>query len=270
MKISVVTISFNQAHFLERTIRSVISQHGVDFEYIIADPGSTDGSREIIKHYRAYFKHIIFKKDDGPADGLNKAFEKATGDIYFYLNSDDTVEPDAFTTALHEFERDPDLEVLCGHAWAVDENDVRLRRIWSDPWSPGAQAFGAAIQMQPSTYIRAESYKKVGGFNPENRSNWDGELMLNLFLAGAKTKIINQFMSNYRLHATSITGSGKEASLHAAWQQRQFRMIKGRDMRTTDRVLRCFWLVYRQISNPSAFFERLFHGPIFRRKINAG
>jgi glycosyltransferase involved in cell wall biosynthesis len=88
MKISVVTVSFNQAAFLERAIRSVIDQGYKNLEYIIVDPGSTDGSREIIERYRNYFTQVILSPDDGPADGLNKGFAHATGDICAYVNSD--------------------------------------------------------------------------------------------------------------------------------------------------------------------------------------
>ncbi len=78
MKVSVVTISYNQAEFLEQCIRSVIEQDYDDIEYIVVDPGSTDGSRDIIEKYHDYIDHIIFEPDCGPADGLNKGFAHAT------------------------------------------------------------------------------------------------------------------------------------------------------------------------------------------------
>ena len=96
LKISVVTISYNQAEFLERCIESVLNQNYPNLEYIIVDPGSTDGSRDIIKRYEKVFSHILLDPDNGPADGLNKGFAKATGDILYFINSDDVVLPDAF------------------------------------------------------------------------------------------------------------------------------------------------------------------------------
>jgi len=93
MKFSIVTISYNQAQFLEKAILSVLNQEGVGLEYIVVDPGSTDGSREIIERYRDRFGHVVFEKDHGPADGLNKGFQYATGDVYGYLNSDDVLLP---------------------------------------------------------------------------------------------------------------------------------------------------------------------------------
>ena len=73
-RVSIVTISFNQEKFLERTIRSVLAQDYPEIEYIVVDPGSTDGSRDIIERYRDRIAHVIFEPDKGPSDGLNKGF----------------------------------------------------------------------------------------------------------------------------------------------------------------------------------------------------
>ncbi|MCB1155752.1 glycosyltransferase, partial [bacterium] len=88
MKVSVVTLSFNQADYLERAIRSVVEQDHDDIEYIVVDPGSTDGSRDIIERYRDRIATVITDPDKGPPDGLNKGFAAATGDIYAYMNAD--------------------------------------------------------------------------------------------------------------------------------------------------------------------------------------
>ncbi len=269
MKISVVTISYNQVKFLERTIRSVIEQKDAAFEYIIVDSGSTDGSRELIERFRGAFAATILEPDAGPADGLNKGFARATGEIFFCLNSDDTVEPGAFASVLAEFARDPELDIVCGHGWVVDQDDRRLRRAWSDPYSPLAVAYGASIQIQPSTYFRSEMFHKVGGFNVKNRSGWDGELFVDMCLAGARVKILDRFMSSYRLHEESITTAGVAAERMRDWRRRLFRKIMGRDMSVADKYLEIPWRLYRQVRNPKAFFERLFHGPIYRRKLRA-
>ena len=270
MKFSVVTISFNQSAFLERCIRSVIGQTGVDIEYIICDPGSTDGSREIIERYRDAFAAVLLEPDKGPADGLNRGFARATGDVFFYLNSDDTIEPGAFQTAAAEFARDPMLDMLCGHAWVVDENDRRLRRVWSDPYNRLSQAYSASIQIQPSTYIRAAMFRKAGGFNIANRSNWDGELFVDMCLAGARTKVIDSFMSNYRVHSQSITGTGGDREKLDAWRRRCFEKLMGREKTKMDSYLRAFWLLRRQLRNPPAFFERLLHGPVTGSAVRKG
>ena len=99
------------------------------------DPGSTDNSREIIEHYGDRIGHIVFEKDQGPADGLNKGFAKATGEIFGYLNADDLLEPGALEKAGAFFERHPNVDVICGHCWITDPDDKRLRRAWSEPFT---------------------------------------------------------------------------------------------------------------------------------------
>src|SRR3546814_9345633 len=104
MRFSVVTISYNQAKFLRRAIDSVLNQSGVDLEYIVVDPGSSDDSRAIIDSYGDRIGHRVYEPDQGPADGLNKGFAHATGDIYYYLNSDVTVELGALRSEEHTSE----------------------------------------------------------------------------------------------------------------------------------------------------------------------
>ena len=100
MKVSVVTVSFNQARFLERAIRSVLGQDYDDIEYIVVDPGSTDGSRAIVERWRDRIDRIILEPDRGPPDGLNKGFAAATGEIFAYLNADDALLPGAVRAAV--------------------------------------------------------------------------------------------------------------------------------------------------------------------------
>jgi glycosyltransferase involved in cell wall biosynthesis/acetyltransferase-like isoleucine patch superfamily enzyme len=267
MKISVVTISFNQKEFLERTIRSVAAQTYRDFEYIIVDPGSTDGSRELIEAHRDHFAHIIFEKDRGPADGLNMGFARATGDIYFYLNSDDTITPDAFQTAVDAFRADPNADVLCGNAWIVDGDDRRLRRAWSDPYNLRAAGYGQCIVIQPSTYIRASRFKAIGGFNGENRSSWDGELIVDLALSGARVKRLNAFISHYRLHGASITGTGSSREVLRENEKRTFRKVIGREPNRLDPPLRRLYWLRRKVVNAPDALERVLRGRIFMRDL---
>lgn len=99
MKLTVVTISHNQSEYLEECMNSVLSQNA-DVEYIVVDALSGDGSIDILKAAEHRLSRLIVEKDNGPAHGLNKGFGCASGDIYYYLNSDDVVVPNAFREAL--------------------------------------------------------------------------------------------------------------------------------------------------------------------------
>ena len=95
MKFSVVTISFNQRQYLMEALTSVLAQDYPAIEYIVVDPGSTDGSRELIESFRSRLDRVIFEPDQGAAEGLNKGFQQASGDIFGFLNSDDVLLPGA-------------------------------------------------------------------------------------------------------------------------------------------------------------------------------
>lgn len=267
MKFSIVTISLNQMEFLERTILSVIRQEGIDFEYIIVDPGSTDGSREIIERYREHFVHVVYEKDQGPAHGLNRGFELATGDVYCYLNSDDTYEPDVLRRVARFLREHSEFDVVCGHAWVIDRCDNRLRRVWSEPFERLPVAYGAAVQVQPSTFIRREAFLKAGGFNIENKSGWDAELLDELYLSGSRIGIINEFLSNYRLHAVSITNSGRLMEQMIKGRDKRYERLLKRPRRSRDIYLELLFRLRKHVCSPKITFERIMHGPIFNRGV---
>jgi glycosyltransferase involved in cell wall biosynthesis len=267
LKFSIVTISFNQSEFLERTIRSVVEQHDVVIEHIIVDPGSTDGSRDIIEKYRRHFARVILEEDEGPADGLNKGFSYATGDVYGYLNSDDTLEPGALAEVQSWFEKHPDIDVASGHAWITDRNDNRLRRTWSDRFERLPVAYGAAIQIQPSSFIKRAAYLRAGGFNIRNSSNWDSELFVNLFLSGSRFGTIERFLSCYRLHEVSITNSGILDGRVKEWSARRFELLMRRKSISIDRLVGLGFLAAKYTRRPLSLIERLRYGPIYRRGV---
>lgn len=265
MKVSIVTISFNQAEFLERALRSVIEQDHEDIEYIVVDPGSTDNSREIIERYRSKIAKLILEPDKGPADGLNKGFAMASGDIYGFLNSDDVLLPGAVSRVVRFFNSHPDVDVVSGHAIVMDEHDRNLRYSYSDRCSLVRYAYGAAVLMQPSTFFRSKPFKKVGGFNVVNRTNWDGELFIDMRLHGARFALMNDFLSGYRLQPDSITSSKKFDDGIRAYHKAIFRKIMGRDMKPWDVVPGVMFRLLKYVANPRALYERMFKGPVYGR-----
>ena len=262
MKISIVTISYNQAQFLNECIDSVLSQGYLDIEYIIVDPGSTDGSREIIKSYGSKVVSI-FEPDAGPADGLNKGFNLATGDIFCYLNSDDLFLPQAFDSAINYFISHPNSDVICGHSHIINEKSNLRRYVYSDSFGLKEAAYGAVTILQPSTFFRKEAFLKSGGFNIDNRSNWDGELIIDMALSGARIDVIDVFLSCYRIHNESITGSARMAEAHVSHSLKMFEKIMGRTFLPVDKWWRYYYLLKKHIFNPKATIERLHKGPIF-------
>ena len=142
----------------------------MDVEYIVVDPGSADNSREIIAKYADKISHIVFEPDAGPADGLNNGFRHATGQIFGFINADDKLNPGAISTIVRALTEHPKSDVVFGNGLELDSAGELLQRVWSTPWDLKAHAYRTAVTVQPATFFRAETFRKVGGFNIHNRT----------------------------------------------------------------------------------------------------
>lgn len=120
MKISIITPSFNQADFLDKTLRSVLDQDYPDLEYLVVDGASTDGSVGIINGYSERLAWWVSEIDAGQADAINKGFARATGEIVAWLNSDDVYLPDTLKTVAELFSANPDAGMIYGDVLSID------------------------------------------------------------------------------------------------------------------------------------------------------
>ncbi len=121
-KISIVTPNFNQEKFIEETILSVLSQNYPNLEYIIIDGGSTDGSVDIIKKYANQLTYWVSEPDNGMYDAIQKGFEKSTGEIMTYINSDDLLQKYSLFTAASIFSRYKQIDWLSGNPNCISEH----------------------------------------------------------------------------------------------------------------------------------------------------
>jgi glycosyltransferase involved in cell wall biosynthesis len=119
--VSIVTPSFNQADFLEATIESVLSQDYPRIEYIIVDGGSTDGCVDILSRYSDRIDYWISEPDAGQTDAINKGFDRAKGQIFAWLNSDDVYKPGAVSEAVAFLHENPDVGMVYGDADFIDD-----------------------------------------------------------------------------------------------------------------------------------------------------
>ena len=207
MKISIVTISYNQKQYLKACMDSILTQTGCELEYIVVDAGSTDGSRELIESYGDRVIKV-FERDDGPADGLNKGFASATGNIYGFINSDDYLLPGALKCVTEFFLAHPHNAFMTGLGFTEDEFAQRTP-IRPSVLTPQAMLHRAAVMFQQTTFFTAEQFKKVGGFNSQNRTCWDYELFLNLLQNQATHHVVKEDLAVFRLYQGSISGSGR-------------------------------------------------------------
>src|SRR5215472_3053330 len=166
MKIGIVTISYNQARYLAEAIESVQMADPERLEYVIVDPGSTDGSHQIIERYRRRFSRVLLERDQGPPDGLNNGFAVITADILGYLNSDDRFSPGALDFVLDYFEDHPEIDVLFGAIRIVDEHGrPHIRKRTPDPLDLRRYAYETCYFWQQATFFRRTAFHKTGGFN---------------------------------------------------------------------------------------------------------
>jgi glycosyltransferase involved in cell wall biosynthesis len=263
MKISIVTISFNQARFLERAILSVLNQGYHELEYIVVDPGSTDGSRDVIEKYRDRIRHVIYEKDDGPADGLNKGFACATGDVFGFLNADDELMPGALGDIAAAFRESPRADVISGCGYFVNEEGERLRAIVPSRLTPWLYAHGGVSVFQQGTFFKSDFFRVVGGFNVNNLTCWDGELFLDMAMAGARFVAIGSDLAYFRLHEGSITGSGRLNEKYRLDCDRLFEKATGREPGQLERIYGWLARLVKLAANPPYLVRRL-------KRMNAG
>lgn len=211
LRLGCVTISFNQARFLRDCIESVTCVDRSNLLHVIVDPGSTDGSREIIAEYalQQRFHGTILDPDRGPGDGLNKGFALlADADILGYLNSDDRYESGALDAVLEFFQHHPEVDVLMGSGAIIDGDGRRhLRKRLSTPFTARRFLHGTATNFQQATFFRRASFAASGGFNVENRSCWDTELLVDLLLAGARFHDVRRVLGHFRIYPGTITSA---------------------------------------------------------------
>ena len=200
-RISIITPSYNQGRFLEETIRSVFSQGYPNLEYIIVDGGSTDQSVEVIRRYAPQLAYWISEKDQGAADAIRKGFERATGDIFAYLNSDDSYLPGALVAAARAM--DDKTDFVYGNTFWIDAEGRRLGDRRQTPIDKLGYLYGGFDLQQPSTFWRRDLYLKAGGINPGFSFAFDTDLFFRFVKAGARFKHVRQYFSCYRIHPDS-------------------------------------------------------------------
>lgn len=199
--VSIITPSYNQAQFLEETIRSVLEQDYPNLEYWILDGGSTDGSLEIIQRYAHRLAGWVSEPDRGQTDALNKGFHKARGEILAWLNSDDTYLPGAVSEAVHYLTKNPDIGLVYGDANLIDEHGKVLGSF------PAAQTDYARLRRgyvhipQQSAFFRANLWKQVGPLDPSFYFAMDYDLWVRLAKV-SRLLYISRRWANFRLHAS--------------------------------------------------------------------
>ena len=214
-KLTVITPSFNQGKFIERTIKSVLAQNYPNLEYLIVDGGSTDETVEIIRRYDERLAWWVSEPDGGQTHAINKGIRRSTGDVIAYLNSDDYYLPGAFEAVIAALEQSQRSWVAGGALDIEEGNPPRRLRVWRpkppsycEGWVRGRHWWMLVPWHvpQPSSFWRRELFDRFGGFREDMHYAFDAEFMLRLAFGDEMPELIpDNFLSVRSVHPEQKT-----------------------------------------------------------------
>jgi glycosyltransferase involved in cell wall biosynthesis len=205
--VSIITPSYNQARFLEETIQSVLSQDYPNLEYIIVDGGSSDGSVNIINRYANRLAWWVSEPDQGQTDALNKGFAHATGEIFAWLNSDDSYLSAAISEAVAFIQAHPRAAMVYGDANLVDEQGKTIGRFPARQTDLSKLLRGSVHIPQQASFFWAHHWREVGPLDPSFKFAMDYDLWVRLAKLGPLL-YTPRMWANFRLH-----GAGKSVTM---------------------------------------------------------
>jgi glycosyltransferase involved in cell wall biosynthesis len=205
--VSIVTPSYNQAAYLEKTILSVLGQDYPNIEYIVIDGGSTDGSVEIIKKYESRLSYWISEPDRGQSHAINKGFARARGEILNWLNSDDILMPSAVSIAVRHLVSHPQVGMVYGDRLVIDSKSNVLRLVELPSFRNAWMKYNHRIP-QETVFFRRQCWQDAGGLDETLHCCLDYDLWVRL---SRRTDIrhIPFVLGGYRIH--ELAKSTKDA-----------------------------------------------------------
>jgi glycosyltransferase involved in cell wall biosynthesis len=213
-RVSVVTCSYNQGRFLGRTVESVLAQGYPEVEHIVVDGMSADETPAVLARYPHL--HVVREPDRGQAEAINKGFRLATGDVFCFLNSDDTLLPGALHRVAAAIDPGRGRHVVFGRCLHIDENDRplgfehpsaflghrRVLEVWKGHWVP-----------QPATFWTRQAWRRCGPLDEAEHLVLDFDLMCRLSRHYPFT-FVDEPLAAYRLHTTSKTCSATNEQVY--------------------------------------------------------
>lgn len=221
-RITVVTPSFNQAPYLEQTLQSVLDQGYPNLEYFVFDAGSKDGSTDIIRRHADRLAHHEIAPDRGQSDAINKGWQRATGEILCWLNSDDYFLPGALRTAALAFRADPQLVMLCGTIAIVDEHGRPLRHKRPSALTADRLLPWGGVPGQAAVFLHRRVFDEIGGPRVDLHYVLDWELWLRVLLTYGPDRVRD---------TPEVLAGARE------WAQAKTETAAGRDAEEARRVL---------------------------------
>jgi FkbM family methyltransferase len=203
--ISIVTPSYQQGRFLERTVYSILSQKYPALEYVVQDGGSTDETIDVLRRFERGLHLWRSGPDEGQGDAINRGFQETTGEIMAWLNADDLLLPGALAYVARYFARHPHVDVVYGNRVMIDERDGQIGT-WVLP-SHNARALTYADYIpQETLFWRRRIWEAVGGqVDPRFSYALDWDLLIRFSSAGARIVRLPHYIGAFRVHEAQKT-----------------------------------------------------------------
>lgn len=219
--ISVVIPSYNKVKYIEKTLKSIVNQNYKNYEVIIQDGGSTDGTLQIIKKFVNKYPSLIkyeSKKDGGQLDAINKGLKKAKGEIVTFINADDVYENDAFFVVSEHYKENPDCLWFAGRGIVIDEKDNEIAKLvtWYKSFLLKINKYSLLLVvnylMQPSVFLTRNVINKYGYLTGNKFSVMEYDMWLKIGKHEMPV-VINKVLSNFRLVKNTKTSSNPQKIL---------------------------------------------------------
>jgi len=234
--ISIVTPSFEQGHFIERTLYSVVNQNYPALEYVVQDGGSTDDTVDVLRRFEGSLTRWASEPDNGQGDAINRGFAHTSGEIMAYLNSDDLLLPGALAYVARYFMTHPDVDVVYGHRMMIDEHDGHVGSLIL-PRHDDEELTLLDFVPQETLFWRRAAWDAAGGqIDPSLRFALDWDLLLRFRESGAKMVRLPRFLGAFRVHEEQKTATWYDQCLIECDELR--RRVHGRAISHDEAVAR--------------------------------
>ena len=207
---SIITPNYNAAPFVEETIRSIANQTCTDFELIVVDGESTDGSIEILHSLKSHISELIVEKDSGQTNAINKGIKRASGEWIAYLNSDDIYYPDTLKAIKKTISEQQDSKWIIGKSKKFgNEGQFYEYGLLKLPQEEKAIDWVTyqAYSPQEASFIHRSVFDAIGSFDEDFHFAFDCEYWLRMYLAGYRPVEIDSLVAGFRIHEKSKTGT---------------------------------------------------------------
>ena len=181
MKISIITVCYNSAATIEKTMKSLMAQTYRDIEYIVVDGDSNDSTLDIVKKYENQITKWISEPDNGLYDAINKGIAFATGDIIGVLNSDDIFTDNYVLENIAKFHLENSIDASVGNIMQFNKNQKIVRKYSAENWRPDKLKMGF-MPAHPAIFFKRDLFEKFGYYHIDFISGADYELIIRFFL----------------------------------------------------------------------------------------